>query len=141
MKYLSLLFILCLPLGAQDRLPTLDAQLRAITTTAADVDTVGLIFNPKDVALEGTQVTVKTLAVPATNGPVLIKNARAIMGRVQAVYLVKGKIVTTPKFASFIVKLAQKKGIGVYTNDPDLKDVDGVNLVAANSAGNFRVAD
>ena len=141
MKYLYLLLLIGLPLTAQESLPTLDAELHAITDKVAGVETIGLIFNPKDVALEGTPVTLKTLAVPATNGAVLIKNARAIMGRVQVVYLLKGKIVTTPKFAGFIVKLAKKKGIKVFTNDPGLKDVAGVSLVAVNSAGAFQAAD
>ena len=130
--FLSPLFVLS-PLIAQERLDDLGQHLDAIKADAdVEVRTIGLIFNPEDVDIEGAKVGVKTLAVPATNGPQLITHARNIIGRVEAVYLIKGKSVTTPKFAKFVAKLAGRKGVGVYTNDPDLEGLEGIQLIRPN---------
>ena len=125
---LTLLFVS--PLLAQERLDDLGEQLDAIKTKTGNVETIGLIFNPEDVAIEGARVNVKTIAIPATSGTVLIKNARSMVGRVEAIYLIKGRSVTTPKFAAFVVKLASKKNVMVYSNDSSLAGVEGVNLIA-----------
>jgi len=126
--FLTVLFVS--PLLAQERLENLGAQLDAIKEKTGNVETIGLIFNPEDVAIEGARVSVKTIAVPATSGTVLIRNARSMIGRVEAIYLIKGRTVTTPKFASFVVKLASRKGVVVYSNDISLSEVEGVNLIA-----------
>jgi len=121
---------------AQQQLVELGEQIDAIAGDSAEpVNTIGLFFNPDEVDIQGARVGIKTIAVPASSGPLLIKNARGVIGRVEAVYLIKGRSVTTPKFASFILKLAARKGVGVYTNDLDLRNIAGIRLVEKNGSG------
>ncbi len=132
-----LVFVLGLPLSAQVPLPDLDKQLDVIRDNTQGLETVGIIYNPEEVAIDGARVRVKTIAVPATNGPLLIKNARSIVGRVEAIYLLEGRSVTTPKFASFVVKLASKKGVRVFTNDPKLMDLEGIQVLSSSTSGAY----
>ena len=124
---------------AQERLEALPDHLDLIKTNTEGLKTVGLIYNPKNTSVEGMKVSVSTLALPATSGPALIQNARTVLGRVEAVYLIKGDLVTKDKFATFIAKQAAKKGVAVFTNDPGLDGIKGIRLIEPGSAGSFVV--
>lgn len=130
---LLLISIFALTASAGDA-TTFNAELLTIKSQTS-AETIGVVFNPSDANLEGVQVSVKTLALPATNGPFLIKNLRTIMNKIQAIYLVEGNGVTTPKLARFVVKNAQRYGVTVYTNDAELEGIEGVNLVRVDADG------
>jgi len=140
MKKTLLLLMLCTGWAVAGDIATFDRELMSIKTKTS-AETIGVVFNPSEADLEGIEVSVKTLALPATNGPVLIKNLRHIMSRVEAVYLVEGAGVTTPKLAKFVVKNASRHGVAVFTNDHDLSGIEGVTLVRVGEDGTVSVQE
>ncbi|MDJ0836371.1 MAG: hypothetical protein QNK37_07610 [Acidobacteriota bacterium] len=137
-KAILLIFITCTIAYGQERLTGLDNQLKQIKSQS-NAETIGIVFNPAQVDLRGEKVTVKTVALPATNGPALIQNLRAIMNKVDAIYLVKGQNVTTKKLAKYVVKSAEKKKVKVYTNDPELSEIPGLGLIQVAGDGSVAV--
>ena len=137
-KAIVLIFITCSILYGQGRVNSLDSQLKQIQSQT-NAETIGIVFNPAQVDLRGEKVTVKTVALPATNGPALIQNLRAIMNKVDAIYLLKGQNVTTKKLAKYVVKSASKKNVKVFTNDPKLSGIAGLGLVQVAGDGSVAV--
>lgn len=121
---------------AADQLEGLNTQLLKIKAETS-AETIGIVFNPATVNLTNRNVSVKTLALPATNGPVLIQNLKTIIKKVDALYLIKGDKVTAEKLAKYIVKNAAKYNVRVYSNDEKLAGVAGLTLIRKNADGAF----
>ena len=137
-----IVFIVCFAtaIGYASSPATLNAELLEIKAKTS-AETIGLVFNPEASDLEGAKVSVKTLALPATNGPTLIQNLRTIVTKVDAIYLIEGRNVTSPKLAKFVVKNAQRHDVKVFSNDPALADIPGIHIIRVSEDGSIQVQD
>jgi len=139
-KTMLAIFVACsVSLYAQETMNGLGDQLDQIKAQVPNASVIGIVFNPQDTDISGQKVSIKTLALPATSAPMLVKNMRLIIKKVDAIYLLKGKNVTSQRLASFVLKNASKRDVKVFTNDPALAQLPGMGFVQVDDDGSYAV--